>query len=84
MAAEMSTGVLSMGHTYKRNPAVSMLVTSVESKYFKKATGLTTFTCNDGLEIAAIIEKAVTSGEGQTIITKSVGLDSRGYHKKDQ
>mgnify|MGYP006327816143 CR=1 FL=1 len=78
MAAEMSTGVLSMGHTYKRNPAISMLVTAVDSKYFKKATALSTFTCSDGLEIAATIEKAVTTGEGQTIITKSVGLNDHG------
>src|ERR687898_257461 len=43
MAAEMSTGVLAMAHTYKSNPAVSMLVVGLEANYFKKATGLTTF-----------------------------------------
>src|ERR687898_975148 len=43
MAAEMSTGALAMAHTYKSNPAVSMLVVGLEANYFKKATGLTTF-----------------------------------------
>jgi hypothetical protein len=37
MAAEMSTGALAMAHLYKRKPAVSMLVTKVESSYHKKA-----------------------------------------------
>ncbi|ULQ52850.1 DUF4442 domain-containing protein [Flavihumibacter fluvii] len=78
MAAEMSTGVLAMANTYKRKPAVSMLVTAVSSSYFKKASGITIFTCEDGPAIAATIEKAVTSGEGQTIIAKSVGRNSQG------
>src|SRR5215475_1792383 len=43
MAAEMSTGALCLVHLYKRNPPVSMLVVKVESDYFKKATGRTSF-----------------------------------------
>src|SRR6478752_8652955 len=39
MAAEMSTGALAMMHVHKKEPAVSMLVTKVESEYFKKAIG---------------------------------------------
>ena len=57
MAAEMSTGVLAMAQTYKRNPAVSMLVVGLEAKYYKKATGLTTFICEDGNAIADIVSK---------------------------
>ena len=41
MAAEMSTGVLAMGHTYKLDPPVSMLVTKVTGEFFKKAIGIT-------------------------------------------
>src|SRR5215207_4855643 len=37
MAAEMSTGALAMACLYKRVPAVSMLVISVNSNYIKKA-----------------------------------------------
>ncbi|HOA37506.1 MAG TPA: DUF4442 domain-containing protein [Flavihumibacter sp.] len=78
MAAEMSTGVLAMAHTYKRNPAVSMLVVGMEAKFTKKATGLTTFRCNDGLAIADAVEKAVTTGEAQTIIARAEGVNDKG------
>ena len=43
MAAEMSTGALAMANIYKRKPAMSMLITNVESSYYKKATGKTFF-----------------------------------------
>src|SRR5215204_400346 len=48
MAAELSTGVLAMAHVYKKKPPVSMLVTGIEGKFHKKATGLSTFQCMDG------------------------------------
>src|SRR5882757_6210426 len=47
MAAEMSTGSLAMAHLYKMDPPVSMLVVKVDSVYFKKATGRTSFVCED-------------------------------------
>ncbi|MBC6492905.1 DUF4442 domain-containing protein [Flavihumibacter stibioxidans] len=78
MAAEMSTGVLSMAHVFKRKPAVSMLVTGLEAKYFKKATGITVFTCNDGLVIRGAIDEAVSTGNGQTLTTRSVGKNDQG------
>lgn len=73
MAAEMSTGALSMLHLYKRQPAVSMLVIKVESEYFKKATDKTIFTCEEGEKIKQAIEGAVRSGAAQTLTVKSVG-----------
>jgi hypothetical protein len=78
MAAEMSTGELSMGYSYKRQPAISILVTGLEAKFIKKATGKTIFTCDAGQEIAAAIEKAVATGEGQTITVSSAGRNSSG------
>lgn len=78
MAAEMSTGVLAMGHSYNLQPAVSMLVTKVESNYFKKAIGITAFTCNDGEQISAAIKYAAASGESRSVITSSVGLNESG------
>src|SRR6266436_2811669 len=48
MAGEMSTGLLGMLHTQKNTPPISMLVTGLEANYVKKATGITTFTCEDG------------------------------------
>ena len=73
MAAEMSTGALALAHLYKKDPPVSMLVVKTEGEYFKKATGKTTFVCEDGLEIKKVIEEAIDTGEGRTVRSKSVG-----------
>lgn len=78
MAAEMSTGTLGLMHIYERTPAVSMLVIKLEANYFKKATGVTTFTCNDGKEIQQTIENTIANGEAQTITAKSVGVNDNG------
>jgi len=73
MAAEMSTGVLAMANAYKRKPAISMLVTHMEASYFKKAKGVSFFTCEQGLEIANEINAAATTSESKTITVKSTG-----------
>lgn len=78
MAAEMSTGLLAMTHTYKSVPSISMLVVGLEANYFKKATALTLFTCNDGEAIRSTIDEAINSGEGRTIQTKSEGRNLEG------
>lgn len=78
MAAEMSTGALALGHLYKRNLPVSMLVIKTEGEYFKKAVGRTTFFCEEGERIRKTIEEAVLSGEGKTIRAKSVGRNKTG------
>jgi Domain of unknown function (DUF4442) len=78
MAAELSTGALAMANTYKRKPVVSMLVVGMEAKYFKKATDTTTFTCADGLQISAVIDQAIATGEGQTFTAKSIGKNKNG------
>lgn len=78
MAAEMSTGALAMAHLYKRSPAVSMLVVKVESEYFKKAIGRTTFVCEDGEMILNAIEESTATGEGKIVRAKSVGKNAEG------
>jgi hypothetical protein len=77
MAAEMSTGVLAMAHIYKRQPSVSMLVTKMEANYYKKATGYTRFTCMQGMAIKEMVEKAITTGEGQVITITSTGRNEQ-------
>lgn len=77
MAAEMSTGVLGMAHLHKRTPRVSMLVVKVESEYFKKATGRTTFICEDGQVIRQAIENAVATGQPTTVRAASTGFNER-------
>lgn len=78
MAAEMTTGALGMLYVYKRNPAISMLVVKVEGNYFKKADGLTTFTCQDGSLLQAQVEKTVVSGEAVSFTAKSTGVNKNG------
>jgi len=78
MAAEMSTGVLAMAQVYGRKPSVSMLVTGLEARYYKKATGVTVFTCEDGDGIRNAVETTVATGEGQTIRARSTGRDVNG------
>lgn len=78
MAAEMSTGLLAMGHTYQRKPSVSMLVVKLEGDFFKKATGVTAFTCEDGDKIRLVIEEAVSTGEARSVKAKTVGKNALG------
>ena len=78
MAAEMSTGLLAMMHTYKGKPAVSMLVVALQATYHKKATGLTSFVCEDGEAISNTIAAAIQTGEGRSIKTRSTGKNEQG------
>ena len=78
MAAEMSTGSLAMAIVSERKPAVSMLVVKFEAGYFKKATGRTRFECKDGDLLLSVIEKAIATGEPQTCVTTSVGVNKEG------
>jgi hypothetical protein len=78
MAAEMSTGALAMAHIYKLKPSVSMLVVKTEAEYYKKATGITTFVCEDGTSIKNTIKKAIETGEGATFCTTSIGYNETG------
>ena len=78
MAAEMSTGTLGMMHLHKRQPAVSMLVVKLEAVYFKKATAITLFTCNDGQALKNAIERAVATQEGQSFTATAAGVNEQG------
>ncbi|TCZ68595.1 DUF4442 domain-containing protein [Flaviaesturariibacter aridisoli] len=78
MGAELSTGALCMQYIYGRKPAVSMLVTAMEAQFFKKATGITQFTCADGAAIAAAIDEAMATGEGQIFTARSTGRNEQG------
>lgn len=78
MAAEMSTGVLALGHIHGRKPAVSMLVTSIKAEFVKKATERIYFTCDDGEAMQQCIEAAIASGEGKTFTATSTGRTQDG------
>ena len=78
MGAEMSTGALAMAYLYKRKPGISMLVTGLEAVYYKRATGLTTFICNEGWRFREAIEQAIDTGEPVTITAESNGYNEAG------
>lgn len=78
MAAELSTGVLVMANVYRRRPSVSMLVVATEARFAKKATGLTLFTCSDGLLIREAVERAIATSEPQTLTVQSSGYNTGG------
>ena len=78
MAAEMSTGALAMAQVYKSDPPVSMLVVKVESEYFKKATGRTSFVCEDGALFQLAVEESIATGEARTVQATSVGRNTEG------
>jgi len=78
MAAEMSTGILALAHIHKRQPSVSMLVIKMEAHYYKKAVGRTYFTCEEGIVLKEVIEKAIATGEGQSLTVTSTGKNVVG------
>lgn len=78
MAAEMSTGALAMANTYKRTPSVSMLVTGMSGEYYKKATGITSFVCRDGIALRDTIEEAIAANGSNTITVQTTGTNEAG------
>ena len=78
MAAEMSTGILAMSNVYGQKPPISMLVLKVNGDYKKKATGITTFTCEQGSLIKRLVQEAVSTKEARTISLNSIGKNEAG------
>lgn len=78
MAAELSTGILVIQAIQESNRKVSMLVTNMNATFTKKATGKIQFSCNDGLAIKKAIQKSVETGEGQTVLVISEGINKEG------
>ena len=78
MAGEMNSAALILQYTYKHKPSISTLPIKTEAIFLKKATGLTTFTCEDSKMIEEQVRFAIESGESVTIKTKSTGRDENG------
>ena len=78
MAAEMSTGILAMANVHGKKPPISMLVLKVNGDYKKKATGITTFTCEQGSLVKQTVEDAIASKEGRTVALSSIGRNEAG------
>ena len=78
MAAELTTGALVMKKIRESGKKISMLVASNNASFTKKATGRITFKCEEGLKIDKAIDKAIETGEGQTVWLNSNGVNEDG------
>ena len=78
MAAELTTGAIVIKKIKESGNNISMLVTNYTGRFTKKAVGKITFTCNDGFLIDEALKRTIATGEGQTIIMKSIGLNEQG------
>jgi len=78
MAGELSSGILSLLHTHKTSPSVSMLVFHMEADFTKKAVGKITFRSADGIAIRDAVAKTLATGEGVTVVATSTGTDEQG------
>jgi len=78
MAAEMSTGVLALANIYGLKPGVSMLVLKIEGNFYKKAIGISTFTCNDGKAVKQVVQQTIKSGEATQITMNAMGTNENG------
>jgi hypothetical protein len=78
MAAELTTGAIVIKKIKESGKKVSMLVTNHNGTFTKKAVGLINFTCKDGHLIDEALKRTIETGEGQTIVMKSVGINENG------
>ena len=78
MAAELTTGAIVIKKIAESGKQISMLVTNHKGTFTKKAVGKITFTCNDGGSIDKALNKTIETGEGQTIVMKSMGINEEG------
>lgn len=83
MAAELVTGIIMMKRIEDSGSKISMLVVKQEGSFHKKATGKITFSCSQGKEIAQVIDKAIASGEGQSINLKAAGYNENNEMVSD-
>lgn len=78
MAAEFTTGVLMMDQIKQSGKPISMLVANNKATFTKKARGRIRFCCEDGALIKTALERAIATGEGQTLWMTARGTDEEG------
>jgi acyl-coenzyme A thioesterase PaaI-like protein len=76
-AAELSTGLMA-GHIIYGRGRITMLITKTEIEYVKKATSLTTFTCDEGQKLLDAVQKAIDKHEPQEITVLTIGTQADG------
>ena len=75
MAAELVTGILMIKKIEESGSKISMLVVKQEGSFHKKATGKIVFSCDDGAAVDKVLERAIKTKEGQSLVLKAAGYD---------
>ena len=78
MAAEFSTGALAAIAVRGAERRVSMLITGLEAEFVKKADSRTTFSCTEGPELVAAVERALVDPDGSVATVETVGRNADG------
>ena len=78
MAAEMSTGAPGMIAVELAPQPVALLIVGLEASFEKKATALTSFTCEDGAKAFAAVEETLRTGEPAVARLETVGRMADG------
>ncbi|HBL28859.1 MAG TPA: thioesterase [Acidobacteria bacterium] len=78
MAAELSTGALAMLQTDLAPRPVALLIVGLTAGFEKKATGTTTFVCEQGDLLADAVARTVATGEPATATVETIGRSADG------
>ncbi len=78
MAAELSTGLPSRACVHNANPSVSMLVTSMNAQFTKKAKGRIRFVCSDMQKIFQAVQQTKQTGEWTPATVQTIGYNEDG------
>lgn len=73
MAAELSTGALALLAAKSAPRSVATLIVDLAASFEKKAVATTVFTCDQGAELAAAVERALATGEPAKATVETVG-----------
>ncbi len=78
MAAEISTAIPAMLAIEKYDESFAMLVVEVKAEFFKKGISKVTFTCENGPDFSAALEKSIQTKEPVTVVAKTIGTMADG------
>lgn len=78
MAAELSTASPCLLAVEGHRPSVAFIIVDMNAKFYKKATGRVSFTCEDGHLAFEAVEKAVASGEAHSATFHTIGRLKNG------
>jgi hypothetical protein len=78
MAAELSTGLYALLFITGIQPSVAVIITGLNARFLKKATGTTIFTCQEGEKLRQAVVQALETGEAAVTTVKSIGKNEAG------